>query len=179
MKSIVLLSLITAFFSISCTTPSVDEARSTKLVLPAVEKLDLDKTNMVEASEIFGSPDMKVSLGHGQVAWLYLEGRIPMTRLSLVFSELTEKLLVVNWFVKEGDLESEIEKAKGRYPLARFTIIEPEWSNSHSGPDEILFSESKMNLEIVFQKTPKKVSAIRWESPVARENRKPSSKLKF
>jgi hypothetical protein len=66
-----------------------------------------------------------------------------------------------------------------RYPKARFEAKIPEWSNPHIGPDEILYKDSKSKTEIVFQKTSKKVSSIRWENSVTESSRKPSSKFEF
>jgi accessory colonization factor AcfC len=83
--------------------------------------------------------------------------------------------------VRDSDRESDVEKAKGRYPQAQFIENSPEWVNSHAGPDELFYSDNKNNLEIVFQKSAKKVSAIRWEFSDSKLKliRKPSSKAKF
>lgn len=175
----ILLFSTLAYISISCTTLSSPNERTSGLTLKSVEQLKINNTNTAEAENIFGPPDLKVSLDNDQNAWLYLEGATPTTRLSLIFNKMDLKLVTVNWYVKETESESDIENALGRYPSAHFNKLEPEWSNSHSGPDELLFTDSKMNLEIVFQKTSKKVSTIRWESSVSQQIRKPSSKFEF
>lgn len=165
-------------FSTSCST-SASKLSSSKLTLSEVEELEVTESTMEEAHKKLRKPDLVVFLEHDQVAWLYLEGDVPTTRLSLIFDNTSKKLATINWFVKEADKESVVANAKDRYKNAQFVESSPEWTNSHVGPDELLFADKKKNLEIVFQKSTKKVSTIRWESSESSLVRRPSSKTQF
>ncbi len=99
--------------------------------------------------------------------WLYLEGKYNATRLSLNFDSSTGLLQTIGWFVRENDLEAELEQSKARYETASFLSKEAEWVNSHAGPDDIYFSDQNMGLEIQYGKNRQKVKSITWRSPEA------------
>jgi len=167
------VTFLLLLISISCSHLPTNQHN---INLSAVENLKIDETTMVQTEEIFGKPDISESLENGKVAWLYLEGKIPSTRLSLVFKN--QKLLASNWFIDEGEKESDLSKIQDRYPSARFVKSEPEWTNSHAAPNYVIYSDAKLKLEVILQKSSNKVSAIGWGSEDDQESRKPA-KVKY
>ena len=165
-KNISVFLAMTLVFLMSCT--SLSHKNKHVLKLENVEKLKVAKTSRAEAQTLLKKPDKILLLKESsEEIWLYLEGKYNATRLSLNFDSSTGLLQTIGWFVRENDLEAELEQSKARYETASFLSKEAEWVNSHAGPDDIYFSDQNMGLEIQYGKNRQKVKSITWRSPEA------------
>lgn len=164
-RMIIYLSLL---FVIGCSTPSTVSTSNSRppIRLEQVENMRLGATKREEVLTIFGFPDMKIPNNEvAQETWLYFEAPYRSSpRVSFTFN-LSSALKSATWDVRQGDPESDLERVKNRYNQAKLKLIQSPWINTHAAPDEDLYVDRNLGLTVVFESTPKRVSAIVWEDP--------------
>lgn len=163
--------LFLALCLIGCT--ATQKQFPSKLNLDSVETLKLGTTTTQEAEILFGKASVSAPIENNLTAWVYLEGKIPTTRLSLIFNK-SGKLLSVNWFLNPNESESSLSAIKKRYPNYKLNERKPEWTNSHFGPTDIYYEDKKNQFMAVFDENEGRVSAIGWEQEGIISPRKPA-----
>jgi hypothetical protein len=168
-KNFLLIAILGLSPSLSCSTSQINAPRP-ELTRTLAEKIKPGLMSRQEVKNLLGSPDMIPSTEQlqgqlrGQEAWLYFAGEFQATRISVIFN--ADKVDSVSWSVKEGDLESDLTKALSSFPSAKFKMKPAPWlPGHHYGPDEDIYTDNKLGVEIVYLRTPKRVESISWGIP--------------
>ncbi len=176
MKQHIFIAILVGFL-LSCASKTNHQDQRLSLA-----RIQLFKIGVSVASDIekeIGKPSLKAPIGEDQEAWLYLEGSVPTTRFSVIFDRSSYHVKKMNWFVRESETESNLSSAQAHFSAGKFTLQTLEWTNPHMGPDEVLYVSSEQNVQIVFQKSSKKVSSIVWDVDPLPGARQPASKVEF
>ncbi len=126
---------------------------------------------MTMAAEKFGEPNKKISVPGSidEEIWIYFRGKFKaIPRLSLVFDKSNGLLQELTWNVQPGDTEYNLAEAKKRYPNAHFSSHPSEQTNPHFIPDEIIYSDNNLGIEISYKEATTRVESITWINPKSR-----------
>lgn len=170
------VTLSALFASASCT--SLPSNRETKLTLSQVDKVNLAEVTNSNAEQKFGKPTLKDYLDkdHLEEGWLYVDGNPATTRLSLIFSASTGKLISAHWFINEMDPEANFDAVRKRYPHVSFDLKNPSKKEGLYGPT-LFFNSQNSPMKVAIDEKSNLVNSLSWRlaPSLIPDKRKPTS----
>lgn len=155
-----LIGVVLSVFLTSCVSPSRD-AKKTLSFEQARKFASTGKNDSKQVENFFGSPSLKLDLDGGEQAWLYFDGNVRVTRLSIIFDK-SGSTSGVNWFPREGEAETDLATMKNFFQKSQFEEKHPE-GRSHYIPDQIYYVDARGGVELTYQRSSRKISSISWE----------------
>lgn len=150
---------------------SIGSQTKHNISLDTVEKLEIGKTLINEAKQIFGTPDMESTLEDfkNEIGLIYFFKEEKSTRLGLSFYKDTGILNSISWHTNRNDPERILDVALNRYKSHRFNKKWYIGENPHIFDDEIHYIDEEKGPLIVYKKTDKVVVSINWSDDKRRE----------